>query len=172
LESLNVSQMDMRLDFVRVKNKGSQTPKPLPYGRILKDSVQRWLIWRAREVEMGEDALLIDANSGTRLSISRIREIVINLGDRANVSVNPHRFRDSLGTKLIDSDVSVERVMQVFGHTNRAQTLAYTKLGDRKVKEEHERVMDPILSALLETDLPDTKEIEPPPGWPRRKKNQ
>jgi site-specific recombinase XerD len=147
LQSLNVSQMDMRLDWVEVRNKGGGS-KSLPYADTLKQSVQRYLVHRATHAEVGEDALLIQ-QSGARLSISSIRKIVTELGDRAGVPINPHRLRDTFGTTMLDNDVQVERIMKMMGHTNRAQTMAYARVNDHKVKESHDAVMNPALNRLL-----------------------
>jgi site-specific recombinase XerD len=149
LAALNVANMDMGLDYVNVRNKGGGT-KVLPYGDELKIVVQRWLVQRAKYAKRGEDALLVDQN-GNRLSIDMIRQIVTKLGERAGVPINPHRLRDSFGTTMLDNDVEVERIMKMMGHTQRAQTLAYARVNDHKVKESHDRVMNPLIKKLLGT---------------------
>jgi integrase/recombinase XerD len=146
LQSLNVAQMDMRADWVTVINKGGGTKK-LPYGDQVKMVIQRYLSHRAKHAEHGEDALLID-QYGKRLSINMIRQIITALGQRANVSINPHRFRDTFGTTMLDYDVEVERIMKMMGHTQRSQTLAYSRVNDPKVKESYDRVMNPLIQAL------------------------
>lgn len=148
LHALNVSQLDIRLDSVTSINKGGGT-KNLPYGPAVKQVVQRWLVARGRHSKkIGEDPLLIDSN-GHRLSIRMIRKIVTDLGDRAGVPINPHRMRDTFGTTMLDNDVEVERIMKMMGHTNVKQTLAYSRVNDKKVNEAHERAMGPILERLL-----------------------
>lgn len=147
LQALTVTAMDMRLDFVTTKNKGGGT-KTLPYADEMKQIVQRWLIQRARKAVPGEDALLID-QEGKPLSSQMIRKIVTECGQRAGITINPHRLRDSFGTKLLDNDVPVERIMKMMGHTQRSQTLAYARVNDPKLKESHDAVMNPLLSALV-----------------------
>lgn len=147
LQSLNVAQMPVTVASVTVRNKGGGQ-KTLPYSRPIKDSVSRWLPQRARYAVYGEDALIID-NSGKRLSIPRIRQIIVELGERASVPINPHRFRDTLGTTLLDHDVPIERIMKLLGHTQRAQTLAYSRVNDPKVAESHDAVISPRLERLV-----------------------
>jgi len=146
LQSLNLAQMDMRADWVTVPNKGGGS-KRLPYGNEMKAVIQRYLVHRAKNAMVGEDALIID-QYGKRLSIVMIRQIITQLGQRANVSINPHRFRDTFGTTMLDYDVEVERIMAMMGHTQRAQTMAYSRLNDPKIKESYERVMNPLIQAL------------------------
>jgi site-specific recombinase XerD len=147
LQSLTVAAMDMRQDYVTVRNKGGGS-KALPYGPELKQVVNRWLRHRATHAVHSDDSLLIDMNGG-QLSLGRIRAIVTETGDRAGIQINPHRLRDTFGTTMLDNDVEVERIMKMMGHTNRAQTLAYARVGDKKVMESHNRVMGPLLSQLL-----------------------
>lgn len=161
LQALTVTGMDMRLDFVTAKNKGGTT-KPMPYGDAMKQVVQRWLIHRAKHAVPEVDALLIDAQ-GQELTTHNLRKIITDLGTRAGVTINPHRLRDSFGTALLDNDVPVERIMKMMGHTQRAQTLAYARLNDPKLKESHDAVVNPLIQKLL-GGLPD----EPNPARPPR----
>lgn len=148
--SVNLTHVDMRLDSVIVRNKGGGK-KVLPYGEVEKTVVNRWLRHRAKVATYGEDALLL-SRSGARITPQRVWEIVSNLGKKVGVDVNPHRFRDTLGTTMLDNDVPVEVVMKLLGHTNRAQTLAYSRMNDPVVTRAHERVMQNQLTSLLRFD--------------------
>lgn len=147
--SLNVAQMDARQDFVKVANKGrgAQT-KTLPYGPQMKQVMLRWMPIRGRYATVGEDALIIE-QSGNRLGIASIRNTIVDLGSKAGVDINPHRIRDTVGTKMLTADVAVERVSKILGHTNTKQTLQYASVKDVKVAEDHERVIDAGLGDLL-----------------------
>lgn len=147
LLALNVANMDMRLDHVTAINKGGTT-KALPYGQTMKLVVRRWLPVRARHAVVGEDALLID-QQGKRMSSDMAYKTVADLGSKAGFNVHPHQLRDTCGTHLLDSDMEVERVMKILGHTNVKQTLSYSQVNDRKVAEAHERAMTPRLNSLL-----------------------
>lgn len=157
LQSLTVAAMDMRLDYVTVRNKSRQgssnSTKVLPYAAAMKDVVQRWLRVRATHALVGEDALFIDQN-GRPLSAHSMRKIITDLGRRAGIQINPHRLRDSFGTTMLDNDVPVEQIMKMMGHTQRSQTLAYARVNDRKVKESHDQVVNPLINKLLGGRLP------------------
>lgn len=152
LASLTVTAMDMRLDWVTVRNKGGGT-KVLPYGEEMKTVTQRWLRTRGSKANRDEDALLVD-KEGKRLSEAMIHKIIKDLGTRAGVNINPHRLRDTFGTTMLDNDVEVERIMKMMGHTNRKQTLAYARVNDHKIKESHDRVFNPLIDKLLGGKLP------------------
>jgi len=147
LQALNVQNMDARLSFVTAINKGGGT-KQLPYPDLLKQVVMRWLQQRARYAKVGEDALLID-NTGDRLSIDRIRQIIMALAERAGIEMNPHRLRDTSATNMLDGDIEVERVMRLLGHSQLSQTLAYARVNDHKVKEAYEARFMPRVEELL-----------------------
>lgn len=151
LHALNTANMDVRLDFVRCINKGG-TSKTLPYGPALKSVYLRWASVRSKYAQVGEDALIID-DTGSRLSIQRTRAIVVDLGARCGMDIHPHQLRDTCGTHLLDSDMELERVQRILGHSTVNQTLAYSRVNDRKVKEAHERAMTPRLQVLL-PDVP------------------
>ncbi len=152
LRSLTVTAMDMRLDWVTVRNKGGGT-KTLPYGDELKTVVQRYLAQRGKHAVISDDSLLIDQN-GKQMSNQMIYKIITELGARAGVSINPHRLRDTFGTTMLDNDVEVERIMKMMGHTQRKQTLQYARVNDHKVKESHDEVMNPLIHRLLGGELP------------------
>lgn len=147
LQLINVDHVDLRLEVVGVRNKGGGI-KPEPYSDVMKDVIKRWLSVRPKYARIDEDALLID-QSGTRLSIQMLRKIIVECGLKGGVTLNPHRLRDTMGTVMLDNDAPVERLMKIYGHTQRSQTLAYARIGDPKVKETHDKIMNPILSELI-----------------------
>lgn len=145
--SLNLSQMDLAAEAVKVRNKGG-TQKVLPYGEVEKTAISRWVRHRARYANRDEDALLV-TRQGVRMNPKRVWTIITNLGNRAGVDVNPHRFRDTLGTKLLDNDVPVEIIMKILGHTTRSQTMAYARLNDPVIARAHGAVIQGDLGGLL-----------------------
>lgn len=152
LESLTVAQLDVRLEYVTVRNKGragsANTEKVLPYSEEMKGVVLRWLIHRGEKAIPGEDALFID-QQGKPQSQHMLRKIVTDCGRRAGVTINPHRLRDTYATTLLDNDVPIERIMRLLGHSSEKQVLAYARVNDPKLKQSHDAVMSPLLNRLL-----------------------
>lgn len=144
---LTVTQMDARQDFVPVRQKGGRT-KNLPYTDPIKDAVSRYLRTRTQYAVRGEDALFID-QAGRAVGIQTLRNVIADLGKAAGVDVNPHRLRDTFGTDAINSDMPVERISKIMGHTNTKQTLAYSDINNRSLYEAHDEVMTPRLNTLL-----------------------
>lgn len=153
LAALTKTGMDVRQDYVTSINKrsnmGTNDRKVLPYSSEMKRTVEKWMVWRAKHAVPHIDALLI-TKYGEPLSTNSIYKIIVELGERAGVSINPHRLRDSFATTMLDNDVEVERVMLMMGHTKREQTMAYAKVNDHRLKSSHDQAMDPVLKKLLE----------------------
>lgn len=147
LEAINCANVDARLGFVRVLNKGGGQ-KDMPYSQAMKDVIGRYLRVRGSRARPGEDALLITLD-GDRLSGKHIRTLVSEMGRRANIRVHPHMLRDTAATKMVDSDVSMERIMRFLGHTNMTSTMGYAAVRNKKIAESHDRVMTPLLEMLL-----------------------
>ena len=118
------------------------------YSSEIKDVVGRWLSQRMSKAQPGEDALLLN-NEGKPMTTKAIYKVVTDLGSKAGVSINPHRLRDSFGTKMLESDVPVERIMRMMGHTRREQTLSYARVMDHTLKDSHDAVMNPLLHHLV-----------------------
>lgn len=147
LEAMNVQQVDMRLDYVEARNKGGGT-KTLPYSDVIKQAVARYLPLRGTKSRVGEDALIL-GNDGGRLTHSSIRRIIVGLGEDAGVKVNPHRLRDTCGTDLVNADMPLERVAKILGHSDLRMTRAYSETRNKRVAEDHDRVMGARLDGLL-----------------------
>lgn len=155
LASLNVSQMVPVVDFVTVPNKGGDT-KTLPYSKAMKGEVLRWLTHRARNARHGEDALLI-TQTGERLPIARIRTIVEEIGQRANVALTPHRLRDTFCTIALEAGMTIEDAMKLSGHKSRTMFMGYADIRNQRLAEEHAKHINPLLDQLLtgrESGLP------------------
>jgi integrase/recombinase XerD len=145
--ALDIGDLSIEKEFVRAINKGG-TFKTLPYLDDIKNSWRRYETWRVRHAKPDELAAFIN-RGGTRMRPSDVWEIVHDLGERAGVRVNPHRFRDTCATRLLDEDVAVERVAQILGHKNIKTTLGYGKVNDHKVAEALNAAMGEHINGLI-----------------------
>lgn len=149
--SLTMTSMDLGQEYVTVRNKRTNSgmdEKVLPYPDVMKEVVARYVTHRARYADRTIDALLIN-QEGRPLTGDMVYKIITGLGERAGVTINPHRTRDTFGTTLLDGDVEVERIQAMMGHSRREQTLAYARLNDHRLKASHDQVMAPYLKGLL-----------------------
>jgi integrase len=60
------------------------------------------------------------------------------------VTVSPHQFRHTLGTRMINEDIPLEVIRRMLDHGSLSMTQVYARLSDRKLREHfdnfHERV--------------------------------
>ena len=57
------------------------------------------------------------------------------VGDKAGVeNVNPHRFRRTMATHLLDRGMPIEQIKEVLGHERLDTTMIYCNVNSGKVK--------------------------------------
>lgn len=146
LLSLNVSNVDLRLDAVLVRD--HEGAKSLPYPDVMKSVMKRYLQARAQYAKRGGDALLID-RQGERLSDEMVYQIVTELSERTGIRISPSQLRDACGARLLESGLPVDAVRRILGHRDERQTLAYTR--EARLLED---AMAPQISKLTQGDAP------------------
>ena len=72
---------------------------------------------------------------GTRLSTAYVRALTARLGRKAGVErrTNPHAFRHTAATAMIEANYSVPEVQAMLGHKNMATTSIYTHVSDTRL---------------------------------------
>jgi site-specific recombinase XerD len=149
LAAITMANMDVRLDQVVVKNKGGGT-KLQPYSAEMKKVFQRWSAQRARYAKTGVDALLITQN-GDAVSEELIYKIVVELGQKAGIKINPHRLRDTCGTNLLDDGVPIEQVAAMLGHSDVKTALSYAAVTKTQMANAMRNAVDPRLRMFQNT---------------------
>jgi len=78
---------------------------------------------------------------GTRLSTAYVRALTARLGRRAGVErrTNPHAFRHTAATAMIEADYTLPEVQAMLGHRNVATTSIYTHVRDSRLAEKVRR---------------------------------
>lgn len=76
-------------------------------------------------------------------------------------TVNPHRFRHTMGTEMAERGAKLHTIMKMLGHESPDMSLVYARISDRAVLEDYQKVLGPgtdIAGPLAETlhggDLP------------------
>jgi integrase/recombinase XerC len=128
LTSLDVVDLDLRDQTVRVTGKGNKT-RIVPVGRYAVDALTRWLRERATLAAIGETALFI-GHTGVRLGPRAVQLRISEWAQRQGlgVHVHPHMFRHSFATHLLESSQDLRGVQELLGHANISTTQVYTHL--------------------------------------------
>lgn len=74
---------------------------------------------------------------GTQLSTAYVRALTARLGRKAGVErrTNPHAFRHTAATAMIDANYTLPEVQAMLGHKNVATTSVYIHVSNRKLAE-------------------------------------
>jgi integrase/recombinase XerD len=78
---------------------------------------------------------------GTQLSTAYVRALTARLGRKAGVGrrTNPHAFRHTAATAMVEADYSLPEVQAMLGHRNVATTSVYTHVRDGRLAEKVRR---------------------------------
>ena len=145
LTALTVPRVNISQEFVRIPTHAGNV-KNLPYPPEMKEAVARWLALRATKAIVGQDALIIDTK-GYPMSSLMVFSILKDLGDKAGVTLNATRLRDSFGARLMENETPPERIASMMGNANTKTIFALTE-EMRRDREEHQEVIAPMLRKL------------------------
>jgi integrase/recombinase XerC len=125
LVSLNLDDLDLDQELVRVRGKGRRE-RLGPIGRMASSWLARWVALRQPK-NAGEPAVFLN-RSGTRLtarSVGRLLEgHLVGLG--LDPGASPHALRHSFATHLLDRGADLRSVQELLGHRSLTTTQIYT----------------------------------------------
>ena len=124
--SINISDFEENMSFLRVIGKGSKT-RLVPMGRFAINAINNWLNEREK-ISNNTDALFLNSK-GSRLSVRsiqlRLKKMAINQG---LPPVNPHMLRHSFATHMLESSGDLSTIQELLGHSSLSTTQIYTKI--------------------------------------------
>lgn len=126
LVGINLSDIDLREGWLRVRGKGNKERQvPVP-GRAVK-AVERYL--HTRNAAPEERALFVNSR-GTRLGDRTVRKLVkwyalVTTGDS---TVHPHSFRHAYATHLLADGADLRAIQELLGHAKLSTTQKYTQV--------------------------------------------
>ncbi len=141
LVDLDILDLDMEADLIRVWGKGSKE-RIVPMGRFARLSLLNYLDEsRPLLLKPGletETALFLN-KFGTRLSDRSIRNILNKYVDivALNQKISPHAIRHSFATHLLNNGADLRSVQELLGHVRLSTTQIYTHLTKEKIKAIH-----------------------------------
>lgn len=87
-----------------------------------------------------EEALFVSKNClHKRLYDGGVRIILKKIGQKAGVHLNPHKFRRTLATRLLNRGMKLEYIKEVLGHEKMETTLIYCELSRKEVRNEYDK---------------------------------
>ncbi len=131
LVSLNVSDVDLISNVIKVRGKGKKE-RLVPIGEKAVGAIKDYLSSRKKT----SDVLFLNKNGG-RLSDRSVRNIVekyIKKANTANNHIYPHIIRHSFATHMLERGADLRSVQELLGHANLSTTQIYTHVTAEKLK--------------------------------------
>jgi integrase/recombinase XerC len=124
LAGLNLDDLDLTQNWVRVRGKGNKERQVPIVGRAAA-AIERYQSVRA--AAPGERALFLN-NRGRRLSDRSVRSLVkfYALVTSADSSIHPHSFRHAYATHLLADGADLRAIQELLGHARLSTTQKYT----------------------------------------------
>ena len=141
LLNLRLSDMDMRLGYVRCIGKGNKE-RLVPIGRKAIAAVEQYLaLSRPQFAKPGSppphNQALFLTHVGRRLSRISIWKILHDYGVRLGLRgrLTPHKLRHSFATHLLERGADLRSVQLMLGHADISTTQIYTHVVEERLKE-------------------------------------
>lgn len=139
LSKLNVSDINLYNNLIKVKGKGSKE-RLLPLGKIAGKTLKKYLERRSELLKSqnnkNSDALLLN-KYGTRLSTKGIALVVDKWLSKITETgkTNPHILRHSFATHMLDEGANLMAVKELLGHASLSTTQIYTHVTVERLKK-------------------------------------
>jgi integrase/recombinase XerC len=134
LTGLNVDDVDIHQEEVRVMGKGGKE-RILPLGRRAREAVINYMKVRKSPDAGGKRPLFLNYRGGrlTTRSLQRIvRKHLLSVAQAAGT--NPHIFRHSFATHLLERGADLRSVQELLGHASLSTVQIYTHLTTKRLK--------------------------------------
>jgi site-specific recombinase XerD len=97
-----------------------------------------WVFPQVRSTAYRDPQAKADAKErGSQLTTSYVRAMTARLGKKANVErrTNPHAFRHTAATAMVDANYTLPEVQATLGHRNLATTSVYLHVSNERLAE-------------------------------------
>ena len=128
LVSLNIEDIDMHENVIKIKGKGDKE-RIVPMGKYALEAIKKYLSVLDNVKKDNTRALFLN-RSGKRISDRSVRRIVKKYAIKKGLSwdISPHSLRHSFATHLLEGGANIRVVQEMLGHASLSTTQRYTHL--------------------------------------------
>ncbi|WP_027363823.1 tyrosine recombinase XerC [Desulfotruncus alcoholivorax] len=143
LVGANTGDLNLKEAYLKVTGKGNRE-RIVPLGAYAVDALNTY-IKLARPILLNKSAAVSDAlflnNKGGRLTDRGVRWLLKRyaLQMKFNKKTNPHAFRHSFATHMLDNGADLRAVQDLLGHARLSTTQIYTHLSKERIKQIYEK---------------------------------
>lgn len=138
LVGLNISEIYMKDEFIKVRGKGNKE-RLVPIGRDALKAIKIYIdtVRVHQKLQKKHSDTLFLNHLGGSLSRISVFKLTKSLAGKAGIrkSISPHTFRHSFATCLVEGGADLRAVQQMLGHESITTTEIYTHLDKKFLKE-------------------------------------
>lgn len=141
LVNLNMSQVDLDMEYVRCLGKGNKE-RIIPLGAVSVEALKQYLAYGRPKLlkNISEKAVFLNY-LGKRMTRQGLWKILKRFARASGITrdITPHTLRHSFATHLLTNGADLRSVQELLGHADVATTQIYTHLTGSKLKEIYEK---------------------------------
>lgn len=128
LTALDIKHISLSANEIRVMDGKGGKDRIVPLGNKAKEALQKWFM--IRDQWMKQDNALFITQQGNRLTSRQISNRVKHIANKLGkgLKINPHMFRHSMATHVLESSQDIRSVQELLGHADISTTQVYTHL--------------------------------------------
>lgn len=108
---------------------GKGACRRIPFGFAVRDALSAYLDWTEPERRLSGETALFLTVEGERLTPSALSFILAQYGKALGLKgVNPHAFRRTLATHLLQQGADIAEIAKLLGHRDINSTLSYAQV--------------------------------------------
>lgn len=117
---------------------------------VVGATTRRALLAYRRELEPAPDKPVFQTQNSGRLAHNGLRSILLRLGERAGVKVNPHSLRRTFATMSLKAGMNPLHLQGLLGHASMEMTKRYVQMVDDDLLAAHKEhgPIDNLLQGL------------------------
>lgn len=141
LVSLNVTDFDPRVGYLRCRGKGMKE-RIVPIGSLAIGYVSEYLgNSRLKLVKSSEETALFVNHHGCRMTRQGFWKILKKYARKSNIQgdITPHTLRHSFATHLLENGADLRSVQEMLGHSDISTTQIYTQITRKKIREVYDK---------------------------------
>jgi len=139
LVGLTVHDLDLELNYARVKGKGGKE-RITPFAGVAGDAVRTYLVEHRPLLKPKTDHVFVN-HRGFALTRQTFWHTLKELARQAGIDseISPHLLRHSFATHLLQSGMNLRSLQLLLGHSDLATTQIYTHISPEHLKAAHKR---------------------------------
>ena len=140
LISLNVNDIDLENETVRIFGKGSKE-RIVPLNEYTTTALKQYITNHRKELfKHGENNYLFLNNHGTKMTRQGFFKMLKKFASEKGIKTDfsPHTLRHSFATHLLKYGADLRSIQELLGHSDISSTQIYTHITDEKLQKNYE----------------------------------